>query len=208
MLILQRALLVLLAIAMLIAVHGGIVAGFDHHGWKPMSASDWGTWVGAVGTVGTLFGAIWIARSDVRRQEAIAIDAAILGAAAITTNVAACIEKLRSVVAELRLPIQDDGKFPPWNVWAERIKKPIFWDVDMLAPLLSIPGRPAAKLAMSRTWLFAFAQEMITEPQFDWDLQEMNIFNRDAADQIEAAIEFLESAHDQCLSFLEGQGFL
>ncbi|MEV4782100.1 hypothetical protein [Burkholderia sp. LMU1-1-1.1] len=81
MLLLQRFVITLFGAAMMVALHGIVVAIFVSHGWKPMSASDWGTWVGAIGTVGTLIGAIYIAHSESRSRNQDARVAAIIHAA-------------------------------------------------------------------------------------------------------------------------------
>lgn len=37
--------------------------------WGDLSASDWGTWVGAIGTIATLTGTIYLATAETRRRE-------------------------------------------------------------------------------------------------------------------------------------------
>lgn len=69
MVFVQRFLLALLGVAMLVAVHGLVSSLFQSHNWKPMTASDWGTWVGGLGTVAAFVGAIWLASRDGRRRE-------------------------------------------------------------------------------------------------------------------------------------------
>ncbi|RFB69909.1 MULTISPECIES: hypothetical protein [unclassified Herbaspirillum] len=44
--------------------------------WSVLTASDWAAWVGALGTVGTLIGAIWIATTQQRAAEHEAISLA------------------------------------------------------------------------------------------------------------------------------------
>jgi hypothetical protein len=46
------------------------VAGYQTICWEKLSASDWGTWIGSIGTVGTLIGAIWLGTLESRRRRA------------------------------------------------------------------------------------------------------------------------------------------
>lgn len=53
-------------------------AVFDAQRWEPLSASDSGTWVGAVGTVGAFVGTIWLSLEGERKNRRHKIDLARL----------------------------------------------------------------------------------------------------------------------------------
>jgi hypothetical protein len=44
------------------------LGGYNWIDWGKLSASDWGTWFGAVGSIGALAGTIWIATTGERRR--------------------------------------------------------------------------------------------------------------------------------------------
>jgi hypothetical protein len=52
----------------LFAVHKGVDALVRAHNWQAMTISDWGTWVGSIGTVATLIGTIHLATTETRRR--------------------------------------------------------------------------------------------------------------------------------------------
>lgn len=52
----------------LFAVHQGVNALVRSHNWQPMTISDWGTWLGSIGTVATLIGTIHLATAETRRR--------------------------------------------------------------------------------------------------------------------------------------------
>jgi hypothetical protein len=54
------------AVIALSAVVG--LGGYEWICWSKLSASDWGTWVGSIGTVATLVGTIHLATTETRRR--------------------------------------------------------------------------------------------------------------------------------------------
>ena len=64
----ERALIALLCIAMLFALHLIVGAVFTTHRWKGLSPSDWAAWVQAIGSIAAIFGAYSLAN----RQQKIA----------------------------------------------------------------------------------------------------------------------------------------
>ena len=66
-----------------------------------LSASDWATWVGSIGTVGTLIGAVWIANTEARRRNNEDLMGATVVAAGLTPSVWALIQHLSRFSAYL-----------------------------------------------------------------------------------------------------------
>jgi hypothetical protein len=153
MMFLERLVIGLLGAAMLTAIHGMIVALFANHGWKPMSPSDWGTWVGAIGTVGTLIGALWIAQRDSRTRRHDAKSTAIIHAA----NMQHRIQDLRGRVENIyRMLSRYSGSLVPDGVIRAVVKDlealPDFTS-DEIAQLVPLGDNCALKLAGVQTAL-------------------------------------------------------
>lgn len=70
-----------MGIAMLFATHQYVAFLTTKHNWKGIDGGDWPTWIGAIGTVLTLIGTIFLATSESRRRKADAITTARLTAA-------------------------------------------------------------------------------------------------------------------------------
>lgn len=63
------------------------VAGQNLINWSGLTASDWGTWIGAIGTVMTLVGTIHIATSETRRRNREEVTKANIVASALAPRV-------------------------------------------------------------------------------------------------------------------------
>jgi hypothetical protein len=71
------------------------VAGQNLINWSDLTASDWGTWIGAVGTVTTLAGTIYLATSETRRRTREDITKANIVASALAPRVEIASKQLR-----------------------------------------------------------------------------------------------------------------
>lgn len=91
------------------AMHQGINALMRVHNWQPLSASDWGTWVGAVGTVATLFGTIRLATSETRRRHRQELALAQLHSLAIRDRLNRANSNLKTAIAILEIALECDG---------------------------------------------------------------------------------------------------
>ena len=119
-----------------------VIVGFKFD----LSKSDWGTWVGSVGTVGTLIGTVWIATSERRKRESEALDLATVSAADILfklmevrKGLQVCIEGLAVIDAN------------PWHAMrncANVISGVTMWTTPELAAIALLPKRVAATLAI------------------------------------------------------------
>ncbi|WP_228892966.1 hypothetical protein [Pseudoduganella aquatica] len=86
---------------------------YDSIGWAKLTPSDWGTWVGAFGTAGTLMGAIWLAHRDARIREHDARSTAIIHAA----NMQHRLQELRLRVEKICKDLSEySGVFIPEDV--------------------------------------------------------------------------------------------
>jgi hypothetical protein len=64
----ERAAIAIMSAWCIFAVHEGVNSLVRAHNWQPMTISDWGTWVGSIGTVATLIGTIYLATNETRRR--------------------------------------------------------------------------------------------------------------------------------------------
>jgi hypothetical protein len=134
----------------LVAVHQ-LVAGFvSVHKWPQLSPSDWGTWVGSIGTVATLYGTIRLATAETRRRERSEQLLARLHAAGMLLR----LERAHEIVGRLAhsmafvTTVKDIGP----GLFAHNLKsleEIELWDVADLVPLVPLPHNVASKLAQA-----------------------------------------------------------
>lgn len=136
----------LIAALSLFAVHEGVNAFVALHNWPRMSISDWGTWVGGVGTVFTLGITIWLATEAERQRHRDELDLAIIAAAKFVLQVPRTQSALRTAIRIL--PRARNGHFGPVYIdCANMITRAEIWTGEELKPLIRVPGNIAAKLA-------------------------------------------------------------
>lgn len=131
----------------LFALHQLVNALFQAHHWKGMSAGDWGTWIGSIGTVGALCGTIWLATEERRRREREAKDLATLAAASILLKLAHTIGLVMRVIQTFEAePLQANNV----GICARAMAENELWTDEELLPLLTLPNHIAAKLTLVR----------------------------------------------------------
>lgn len=130
--------------------------------WSCLSASDWGTWAGAVGTVATLAATIWLATAGERKRERDQRDLAIIAAATLETAIVGFLVRANTMML---LP-------PPGTLAApddphEALEECIFairnvdlWSREDLVALVYLPGHVAARLASLGTQIRATLNEL------------------------------------------------
>ncbi|MRW88843.1 hypothetical protein GJ699_02470 [Duganella sp. FT80W] len=192
---------------MLYSLHHILAGSFPANTTPAHGAGDWATWVGAIGTVGTLIGTIWLATAATRREKQIAHDSAVLAAAGIQIRLLDTLHALVAIAEELGRPIEDDGKPQPYVTWAHRIRSSITWQIADLTPLIHAKGQPAPALAVAREWLLSCADELQSRPfnqdYDDFEYWEAAEFNQSQADIVHGAAEMIREAKRACDRLLE-----
>jgi hypothetical protein len=155
----ERFGIVIMSLWLLFAVHQGINTLVKAHNWQPLSASDWGTWAGAIGTVATLIGTIHLARTETRRRERSELLLAQLHAAGMLLRmerahgiVVIAIAQLNHVMETTELPnaILDNRLAHPFLTWTvENLNQIEIWGGADLVPLAPLPNHVASKLAQA-----------------------------------------------------------
>lgn len=145
----------------LFAVHQGTNALMKAHNWQPLSASDWGTWAGAVGTVATLVWTVRLATAETRRREKAELVLARLHASALLLR----IERASNVVNLIRHYLNGavldkviEARFFAWS--RNAIEELDTWDVADLVPLVPLANEIAPKLAQVTEQLSVIKRKM------------------------------------------------
>jgi hypothetical protein len=117
--------------------------GFQH----ALNKSDWGTWVGAVGTVGALIGTIWLAYGETRRRERRELLIAELHAEEILVQVVKLRASTRALSADSTgvLVTSTDPRILNWCI--DHVKKLEAWQVEELIPLTAMSTNVAVNMA-------------------------------------------------------------
>jgi hypothetical protein len=151
----ERAVIVLLALAAVFAAHQIAAVTFALHGWEFPKAGDWATWIGAIGTIGTLIGTVWLATSETRRRHHQETARGYIAAAALAPRLQLLTLQLSSFHAKLCFVDYGSGQNgTPKTETAD------FLDFeyehatpDELMALASMPNNCATKLAYAQSQL-------------------------------------------------------
>lgn len=119
---------------------------FDSNGWTRLTASDWAAWVGAIGTVGALVGAIWIATEERRQRLRSEHDLASIVAARVFLTIARLQSALKMLERDLSAH-QNNGATINFQAYADMLEALGRLQTDDLLRLAALPNRVAAKLA-------------------------------------------------------------
>jgi hypothetical protein len=124
------------------------IGAFEAVPWSTLSASDWGTWVGSIGTVGALVGTIWLATTESRSKRNEALMYARLHAAGMFWHLvhaqaaaSSVSDALKNADIESVLKIRDYVQ--------EVLSELTLWPVSDLVPLIPLKGNAASKLAQA-----------------------------------------------------------
>jgi len=155
---------------LLFALHEGINALVRAHNWQPMTISDWGTWIGSIGTVATLIGTIVLATADKREAKKQAADRAVVAAAALAPRLQIVGDALQTSV-ETFIDFTFDLPAVTFRVHADLIEKTGDWNDDEILPLIVLPDHVCARLAGIRPVLrevIADMRDMSDSYPYSW----------------------------------------
>lgn len=174
-----------------------------------LSKSDWGAWVGSVGTVLTLVGTIWLATTAERRSRREKLDLAIIAAANLTPwigHVNNVLDSIRSILPG-SLDAPDDPKIAAADC-IERIDAFGIWQQEDLNPLVFIENNFAARLSwttMRIRHLASSLRRVSTSDNINYDnVQQFNV-TLDA--QLKDCTAELTVLQEECMLFLANHGF-
>jgi hypothetical protein len=129
--------------------------------WSSLSASDWGTWIGSVGTVFTLIGTIWLATAEKRNQRRQEKARAVVAAASLEVR----LETVEAALEDVIQNILDKDSLADFSYSAQAriITAAGTWNDDEILPLLILPNHVCAKLSGIRTAIADSAQKIEAE---------------------------------------------
>lgn len=133
------------AVIVLAAMFG--YSAYNWIDWSKLSASDWGTWLGAIGTIGATGSAIWLATRDERRRRSEALDLARLTAAALIPRLMRTLDDVDRNIKYLE-SLAERGSIPlDFSGCAKQLQTGEMWKPADLVPLLVLENHCAATLA-------------------------------------------------------------
>jgi hypothetical protein len=134
-----------------VVVIGLIVAFADL--WPTLQPGDKGTWSGALGTVATLIGTIWLATAETRRRKRQEMEMAKLAACSLRFKV----KRVRDVLAKYDrqvLQIRNSGLTPDYISYVSELRAAGEWTREEVAPLVALDRDLAYRLEMTREHIY------------------------------------------------------
>jgi hypothetical protein len=177
--------------------------------WTEMKASDWGVWVGGLGTIATLIGTIRIATSADRRQRREQLDSALITAAEVTLWIADLRRSIQSARKQLPLALNalDDTKAACSQVLVT-VENVGLLQREQIAQLVSVPNHTAARLAWSTTKLRSTLGNVRRIRDAEVIKEEVTPrFTQLIDHQFLTIATELEQLENECLKFLRDHGF-
>lgn len=115
--------------------------------WSHLTASDWGTWISAIGTVATLVGTIYLAQTETRRVRREAQILARLHGASMSIRAANAHLAVMKISMKMELRFQLNRHADYLRELHTELSVIQLWNVDELVPLVPLPHNVAVKLA-------------------------------------------------------------
>ncbi len=174
-----------------------------------LSKSDWGTWVGAVGTVAALCGTIYIAQTETRRRERGEHDLALITAASFSVRIP---EMWQALIELERHVTSDRGNFNAidCNQCIAILARVDTWTQSDLVALLPLGPGIAVRLGLAQAEVASIMGRLkegdrgapvISNPQLSSALR------RALCGRIDVVMKHLAGTREACLAFLLQAGF-
>lgn len=161
---------------------------------------DWGTWISAIGTVGTLIWAVVLANAQERQRRKDSLTLAQLFGAKLEGDVHEAITLLRLNRSDIVESLTKDVRFNAAGV-EQRLREIKVWDTPDIALLVPLPKGVAIRLTEAQKVIAMATQNATTNFIFTSKLVGAEI---DAAEELLASHEhalFLYAlVHEECLS--------
>lgn len=173
-----------------------------------LSKSDWGTWVGSIGTVATLFGTIWLATSEQRRRVNAERSLALVTVAGLSFRIS--IVKLHlDAVGQRLLSDMTAGRPTDYAYVSSLFSQLPIWKPEELVPVVGIRHHLAARLAFAAAEIDGMrtAFEMTTSVPLYKDPNISRMFNATTLPRINATIEGLIDCLARCRTYMDETGF-
>lgn len=176
--------------------------------WSSLSASDTGTWAGAIGTVATLAMTIRLATSERKERLHREQNLALVTVAGLEFKIPAVKLMLEAALTTI---IMDAGANRPTD-YAKLVRMldqiPL-WQPEDLAPLAAIEGHLAARLAFASAEITGVRTgiEMATKQRIYTQAKISSAFNLTLMTRLQSPIETLEDSRSRCRKYMNDSGF-
>lgn len=174
-----------------------------------LSKSDWATWVGSIGTVGTLIGTLWIATEQARIKRNEQLTLALVAAADLKVRVRNVIRSLAQTRDKLRTPLaQPDRVNEAFAECYRTFDDSDMWTTEELVPLVYLPNQTAAKLAwtgISVQSIKADLKKVSDGEHSEWDT--IRLLTGVMIYEVNSVLDQATKAHADCVLFLAHHGF-
>jgi hypothetical protein len=165
-------------------------------------------WIGAIGTVATLIGTIWLATESERKRRRTELDLALVSAARFLLWTVALQSALRSAIRVLPRSLNAQDPRPTYAVCAGTLEGAGLWTTADLAPLVPLPNHAAARLAMLQTHIaWATSSLKAASESATLDLLRIDEFCKVLSTNMQQSAETLDIPNKICLEFLGEHGF-
>lgn len=179
--------------------------------WVKMGVAEWAYWVGAVGTIGTLIGTIWLATSENRRRRDHALSAAriviakmqfpMIQTALAAIRISNTLEEYQARIPTVQGLIQ---RMPQkWKSLGDELSALEYWSSDELVALLALDRSKAQFIAEFQSQILFVSKQLTgipssekTVPQIISDVQQAIGILRGAATSLSAVGEHLNTDAD------------
>ncbi|PMQ15846.1 hypothetical protein [Janthinobacterium sp. AD80] len=192
---------------MVIAAAIGL-GGYNGIPWCKMGIAEWAYWIGAIGTIGTLIGTIWLATSENRRRREHALSTARIVIAKmqfpmIQTALAALRISNTLEEYQARIPTEQGliQRMPQkWKNLGDELSAQEYWSADELVALLALDRSKAQFIAEFQSQILFVSKQLTgissserTVPQIMSDVQRAIKILRGAATSLSKIGEHLSS---------------
>lgn len=135
------------------AIMTAIVLGYGSYNWiswSALTASDWASWTGAIGTILAFCGTIWVATYEARFRTRQRKELAMIAAEGLKPQIEKAIQTLGKV-----LTLIEGSKSPSFeklsgfNMCSRSLDKLVLWSNSDLVALAPLPNNCAINLAQS-----------------------------------------------------------
>lgn len=113
--------------------------------WSKLTAADWGTWVGSVGTVGALIGTVWLATSERRKRLRDERAMEIVTCMSLLIRELKAMISIRTVLEELENDVPAISGVTMLQC-SDILEQTELWTPQEVAPLIRVPNDAAAML--------------------------------------------------------------
>jgi len=181
---------------------GAVVVGLTHTATSlGLKDDEWPAWVGAVGTVATLIGTIWLATDSERRRRREKIDLALIYAAGFPTQIMSAKIVIWEAMSHM-LAHSADGPGSGYIEAAKKLRTAITWNEESLKNLVIVPGNAAVMLARAsgrNLWIADMCEETGTAG----DSVRLRDAYRSYHEQLELSLNEMSTASQLCMKFTD-----